>query len=401
MSEIGLQEFVDEIYEDSKRNDDTKYIFFLGAGCSKSSGIPLAGELAKEWYEKLKKQKTKFDNFNIKYNIKVEEDLDFASLYFNIFESLFPTPLSQQKAIQEITEGKSPGSGYYTLASLMKIPSFNTVITTNFDNLIQDALIYSGDKRALVITHQDLAKFIERNNTPLIVKVHGDSHMDPCNNSDNTKIIPYELNDAIQGLFINTKLVFIGYSGSDKSIRNLLIDSKRIDHVYWLSSNIPSKNKLSKWWKNTTSKTFVNERDFDKIMNLIKSRFSFSKPDFSSRAKELEESYDDSIKEENKEIEIIENKTEIDYFILGNNYFDTTKYEKAIESYKKAIEINPEYYNAYNNLGYAYFNRTKYEKAIEAYSNEIKINPKDSSAYYNLGNAYYYYKKYPKAIEAY
>jgi len=43
---ISLSAFSDEIYKDFIKNKDTNYIFLLGAGCSKSSGIPLAGELA-------------------------------------------------------------------------------------------------------------------------------------------------------------------------------------------------------------------------------------------------------------------------------------------------------------------------------------------------------------------
>ncbi len=399
MREIDLEEFVDEIYED--RENDTKYIFFLGAGCSKSSGIPLAGELAEKWYEKLKKQKTKLNNFNKDNNIKDDKPDNFPNLYFKIFESLFPTPLSQQKEIQRITENITPSSGYYTLASLMQKPCFNSVITTNFDNLIQDALIYSGDKRALVITHQDLAKFIERNNTPLIVKVHGDSHMDPFNNTDNTKKIPDELNGAIQGLFINTKLVFIGYSGSDESIRDLLIDSKRIDHVYWFSSNLPSDNKLTEWWNSTSSKTFVKERDFDMIMGLIKFKFELEEPNFDLMATRLKKSYDNSLKEENKEIEIIKQKTEIEYLILGNNYLGTKEYKKAIESYENAIEKNSENSNAYYNLGIIYSNIKEYEKEIDSYAKAIEINSEYLSAYYNLGNAYSNNKEYQKAIDTY
>lgn len=399
MREIGLQEFVDEIYED--RENDTKYIFFLGAGCSKSSGIPLAGELAEKWYEKLKKQKTKLNNFNKDNNIKDDKPDNFPNLYFKIFESLFPTPLSQQKEIQRITENITPSSGYYTLASLMQKSCFNSVITTNFDNLIQDALIYSGDKRALVITHQDLAKFIERNNTPLIVKVHGDSHMDPFNNTDNTKKIPDELNGAIQGLFINTKLVFIGYSGSDESIRDLLIGSKRIDHVYWLSSNLPSDNKLTEWWKDTSSKTFVKERDFDMIMGLIKSKFDLKKPNFELMATKLKKSYEESINEEIKEIITNKDKTEIDYLILGNNYFGKNEYQKAIESYQKAIKINSEYSSAYYNLGIVYPKIKEYSKSIESYEKAIELNLEDSNGYYNLGIVYTKIEQYEKAIESF
>ena len=158
---IELTEFIDEVKFDHDRNPDVKYIFFLGAGCSKSSGIPLASELATSWYDELKQQKDKYDKFNIEYHL---DNLDekqrhekVKSLYFEVFEILFHDSLGQQKEIQRITTDKLPALGYYTLAKLMQNSAFNTVITTNFDDLIQDALIYSGEKRARVITHQDLA----------------------------------------------------------------------------------------------------------------------------------------------------------------------------------------------------------------------------------------------------
>ena len=384
MRELNLQEFVDEIYADYKQNDDSKYVFFLGAGCSRSSGIPLASELSEIWYKELEKQTSKFNRFNKIKKINNKNKINYSKFYFEIFEELFPTPLSQQKEIQRLTEDKMPSSGYYSLVSLMQKTSFNTVITTNFDNLIQDALKYSCKKRALVINHQDLAKFIERNNTPLITKIHGDSHMHPFNNKKETIEIPSELKDAIQGLFTNAKVIFIGYSGNDKSIANLLESCKRIDQVYWFGTNQPTTTEIGTWWENTTCKTFVKERDFDIIMNLIKSKFDLDEPDFDTRAKKLKTSYGNYIDKEINELKEINKKTDINYMLLGNNYSKNKEYNKAIESYEKAIKINPEYSSAFNNLGNVYSDNKEYNKAIESYEKAIKINPEDSNAYINL-----------------
>jgi tetratricopeptide (TPR) repeat protein len=390
MRKLDLDEFVDEIYEDIQKNSDSKYIFFLGAGCSVSSGIKLAKDLAKDWYEELKKQKSKFDKFN---KNKDENSLDFGKFYFEIFETLFPTPLAQQKEIQKITEGVTPSLGYYVLSEFMQKQQFNTIITTNFDNLIQDALIYSGNKRALVITHQDLAKFIERNDTPLITKIHGDAHIHPFNNTKDTREIPEELKIAIQGLFINTKLIFIGYKGNDESIANLLDDCKRIDQVYWFGSNEPKNTKLEKWWENLNSKTHIKERDFDKIMSLIKDKFKLEKPDFKKRFEELEECYSRAEKDETKNLEEIENKTYIDYFILGNNYFDQKEYEKANEAYENASKLNHKDKNIFVNWGSTIYYLAKdknndkdlYKQSLEKYKIALDLDSKDANIHNGLG----------------
>lgn len=404
MRNLDLDEFVDEIFEDVEKNSDSKYIFFLGAGCSVSSGIKLAKDLAQEWYEELKKQKTKFDKFNKKHktNIKKNPNIDFGKFYFEIFETLFPTPLAQQKEIQRITEEVTPSLGYYVLSEFMQKSQFNTIITTNFDNLIQDALIYSGNKRALVITHQDLAKFIERNDTPLITKIHGDAHIHPFNNSNDTKKIPEDLKIAIQGLFINAKLIFIGYKGNDESIADLLTDCKRIDQVYWFGSNEPTDSKLKNWWENLKNKTHIKERDFDKIMSLIKDKFRLEKPDFKKRFEELEECYNKAEKDETESLEKIENKTHIDYLILGHNYSDQEKYDKAIEAYKEASILNPNDEDIFSYWGVALFNLAKirndenlYNQALQKLNKAIELG----DDYYNLACFYSIRRDKDKALK--
>jgi tetratricopeptide (TPR) repeat protein len=68
--------------------------------------------------------------------------------------------------------------------------------------------------------------------------------------------------------------------------------------------------------------------------------------------------------------------------------------EAAIESYKSALNINPSYAEAHNNLGKLYYNmgigqqiRGESEAAIGNFKKSLKIVPNHAQSYLNMGNA--------------
>jgi len=77
------------------------------------------------------------------------------------------------------------------------------------------------------------------------------------------------------------------------------------------------------------------------------------------------------------------------------------KLEEAIEAYNKALAINPNYANAYNNMGAILQDQGKLEEAIEAYNKALAIKPDYAEAYNNMGNALKEQGKLEEAIEAY
>jgi Tfp pilus assembly protein PilF len=83
------------------------------------------------------------------------------------------------------------------------------------------------------------------------------------------------------------------------------------------------------------------------------------------------------------------------------SYYNRGEYEKAVEAYKRAIEINPDSAEAYYHLGMAYSSLGKYKDAVEAYSRSIKIRPDYAAAHYNLGHAYSNLNQHDKAIKAF
>ena len=64
------------------------------------------------------------------------------------------------------------------------------------------------------------------------------------------------------------------------------------------------------------------------------------------------------------------------------------RYEKAIETYTLAIELNPNDYALYNNRGAAYHADGDLQKAIADYTKAAELNPYHFSAYNNRGAAF-------------
>jgi len=62
-----------------------------------------------------------------------------------------------------------------------------------------------------------------------------------------------------------------------------------------------------------------------------------------------------------------------DYFRLGNKYFLQGQFQKAIEEYQKALEIDPNFYQAWNKMGDAYNALGNSEQALECYERSLKI----------------------------
>jgi hypothetical protein len=164
-----------------------------------------------------------------------------------------------------------PSFGYYMLAQLMQKSAFNTVVTTNFDDLIFDALIFSNSKhRPLVISHQNSGHLIERSNIPMIVKMHGDANLQPFNTQESTTDPEKQILEGLKPVLNNTKIIFMGYSGGDKSVCTLLEQCKNIHGVYWLNQNgEPPQGEVKSWWeKSQHTKTLVTYKGFDELMML-------------------------------------------------------------------------------------------------------------------------------------
>jgi len=82
------------------------------------------------------------------------------------------------------------------------------------------------------------------------------------------------------------------------------------------------------------------------------------------------------------------------HFILGQL---EKKDEVAIEHYRRAIELDPEYHIAWQNLGKRYLKLAKFQLAIESLEKALKFDPNDSWTRLYLANAFWQFGKISEA----
>lgn len=85
----------------------------------------------------------------------------------------------------------------------------------------------------------------------------------------------------------------------------------------------------------------------------------------------------------------------------GNGHMERRLVNDAIKCYRKAIEINPGYSDAFNNLGLAFGEKGKTTAAIAAFGRAIALSPNDSAVHANLGLAFERQGRFEEAEAAY
>ncbi len=70
---------------------------------------------------------------------------------------------------------------------------------------------------------------------------------------------------------------------------------------------------------------------------------------------------------------------------LGNLYFDADQYQKAIDAYRKSLDINPNNPNVWTDLGVMYRRNGNPQMAIESFDRAIELDPKHEVSRMNKG----------------
>ena len=94
-----------------------------------------------------------------------------------------------------------------------------------------------------------------------------------------------------------------------------------------------------------------------------------------------------------------------DFFLAHTNWGialqELNQYQEAIEKYQEAIRHKPDYLLAYIHWGNALQELDQYQEAIEKYQEAVRLQPDDAIAYGNWGVALKELDQYQEAIEKY
>lgn len=83
----------------------------------------------------------------------------------------------------------------------------------------------------------------------------------------------------------------------------------------------------------------------------------------------------------------------------GTELYHQGALEAALETFQKALEINPDMAEGYNNLGLTFTALKKPKDAVGAFKKALHLAPEMGATYHNLGLLYFASAEYPQAIE--
>jgi hypothetical protein len=271
-------------YEDLSRfvgaraSGTANYSLLLGAGCSVSSNVRSASQLIDQWRQEV------FSRLRPGEQYSNEVAIDYLTKnqavwynpqreYSSLFEKNFDLPRQRRMFVEHEVAGKNPNLGYAYLVRLIEEGYLNTVFTTNFDDLVNEAFFQFSQTRPIVCAHDSsIGSIAVTSKRPKVIKLHGDYLFDDIKA---TVRETESLEDNTRRKFIefcrDFGLIVVGYGGYDRSIMDVLQYLLRSEDyfkhgIYWClrKGDQPSDELLKLLWRDRVY--FVEIDGFDELM---------------------------------------------------------------------------------------------------------------------------------------
>lgn len=314
MRTIDLKRFLREVKDRHNLQKARPFCFVLGAGASKQSDIPMGGELVDRWLGDLHHDAdhggleiskwATAANLGIKGFVYAQRAEFYGKVYAKRFQGTTDTGHAE---IQSLLSGKEPSFGYSILAYILANTPHKAVITTNFDNLVADALYLYSHTAPIQCMHESLAPFISTQlDRPLVVKIHRDLLLDPRSADEEIVKLHTDWERPLTNLLNHFTPIFFGYGGNDGSLMGFLkeLPSGVPDRLYWCVRGKEVPNARVKELLDQRDGTLVSIPGFDEIMLALKGSLNIPDllPDLQDRHKKRVESYQKQFSELNKAV---------------------------------------------------------------------------------------------------
>ncbi len=394
-SEKGLLAEIRKLHQQGR-----SLAFILGAGASASSGIPTGGKLAygwlQEWHQRecldpdtdlqsWAREQLENPTFSTHQDAKPAYQ-DAASHYSTIFERRFAGDYtSGYAALEDAMEDAAPSVGYSILAKILDETHHRVVVTTNFDNLVADALAIHASRSPLIVGHEALAGFARPQlRRPLVAKIHRDLHLAPKNDREGVNTLGQGWGNSLSQLFQYSTPLVLGYGGNDGSLMGFLNDLPA-GHIpgrlFWCyRDEPPAQNVLATIAKH--SGVIVKISGFDEFMQeLVKQvlpEFKLGQlvRDIDQLAKERKEKYREAIKKNPDSWWVVE--------LAAQAETDMDKreaiYREGLKKFPQSAEL------AGNFANFLASQRHDYDKAEHYYRKALELGPNDPYALANFAH---------------
>lgn len=217
------------------------FSLLLGAGASVTSGIRSGNQLVKSWKQEIYDEEHQIDETEESFYERVKSTwFDENNAYSSLFEHRYDLQRQRRMFVENQVAGKSPSIGYAYLVSLIDKNFFNTVFTTNFDDLLNESFYRFSSSRPIVCAHDSSISGVTiTSKRPKIIKLHGDYLFDNIKTTlRETESLEQNMRQKFQEFAKDFGLIVIGYSGQDRSIMDILAyllqhDEYLKNGVYW------------------------------------------------------------------------------------------------------------------------------------------------------------------------
>jgi protein O-mannosyl-transferase len=303
---ITFKGFLNAFLKQHRERPDRPFCFVLGAGASRPSGIPAGVELARCWLEEMHVAED-FEGLPLEQWATADRlaipDFDINRIgyfYPQLYSRRFKNRDQEGYAfLENQMDGKEPSFGYSVLAYLLSETRHKITITTNFDNLVADALSIHSNTFPIVVHHDSLAAYARVElRRPLIAKIHGGLGFQPKNSPEDVSNLPEGWKTSLHHILSRYTPIIIGYDGNDGSLMGFLeeLPCGIPDTVYWCFRSKGSQPEEHLKAVSDRVREFVSKKNgwlvpilgFDELMAILLPRLKEMEdvPDLFERLKE-------------------------------------------------------------------------------------------------------------------